>query len=236
MMTGMMLTLSGLLLGLFGSSVAAAFGGEAAPTALWPWLLVPAALVVVSVLFATRLGNQGKTDRPGQPDRQKVSAAVVSGQQRSKTDLAPHSDAQCEKILEQHIRQCATQADALAVMSISLEQADVEHQADIARSLHGLAQSRGARLVQSLSRGVMVIAPGQLLDDAERLAEDLHQSVVSIALPSKENPLGVVTASIGVVVTQPTPRTAAAEILATLSQAVKLAEGSGGNRIEILES
>ncbi|TVQ40774.1 MAG: GGDEF domain-containing protein [Wenzhouxiangella sp.] len=245
MMTGLSLTLLGLLLGLVSSSVAVAAVNPGNTPTTGPGLIVGALPPVVPIVFAVVLlvgaavfvsrRQRRESDRTGQAHGRKASAVAAVDKSTLTTGPHPLNDQELERLLDQHIQQCAAQADALAVIAIKPDGNEERYQPEVAQSLFGLARSRGARLVQSASRGLMVLAPGQLCDQAHRLAEDLHQSIVSMALPSGDSEIGVLTASVGLVVVEPSSRTAVSDILANLDRALGRAERRGGNRIEVLE-
>lgn len=233
LMSGMLLTLSGILMGLFVSSVAMASAGEVSAVSTLPWLVIFAFLTVALVIVAA--GNQAPSALFGQPDGQNASVMACSA------SPSPDANGQArvgvekfEHLLDQHIQRCAAESAPLAVIAIQADQDAGQHSSTLTQSLQGLARSRGALMLQSEGPTVVVLAPSQTSDRAQRLAEELHQSVISLALPCHSNELGVVTPSLGVVVAQPTRCTSPERLLSNLKQALEKAQQSGGNRIETI--
>ncbi len=233
MMSGMLLTLVGVLMSLFVSSVAMASAGEVRIVSALPWLLIFAALTVGLVLVFSRKQQQGAVIGQGNGQKASVMACAASASANS-NGQAQFSEEKLKQLIDQHIQQCATESAPLAIIAIQADQDAGRHSSTITQSLQGLARSRGALMLRSVGSDVIVLAPSQSADRAQRLAEELHQSVISLALPCDNNALGVVTPSLGMVVTQPTRDTSTHTLLAELQQALKQARQAGGNRIETL--
>ncbi len=230
LMSGMLLTLTGILLGLFVPAVVMAAADNSQSATIWPWALTTLLVALAIGLILAFRRTHG--DRNGQTSRQKVSTTPPTTGSQQDSDIASLSEDSLARLLDQHIQRCAAQSAPLAVIAVRADHNEEQHRSILARSLRGLAKSRGARLVQFPPGSVVVLAPSQNRDEAFRLAEELHQSVISMALPSDHNSLGVVTPSIGMVALLPTCQTSAAKLLDRVEQALEKATGAGGNRIE----
>lgn len=233
MMAGLSLCLLGFFLALCGSSQAIAANQ---PGVVWA---VPVGLVLLVLVLLIwmwlRTDKSHAADNPGASAGQNGSYHDDQSQSASDRQAPVIGEIELHRLVSEQIRRCSIQSSVLGIIGIHCDRRGQQIIDQVQRSLLGLAQSRGARLLRRREAGLLVLAPGQRPEQAVDLAEDINQGLISMAVPAENAPLGITTASIALVLAHPSARHSASSLLEAVDKTLEAARSQGGNRIEVLE-